>query len=175
LAQKKPLLVLDIYAKGVFCSYFKRITTASARQPSRLSSPPGLEERIQKRFARKQAGKRPSRSTTIDERAEYLTDIRLAENITFVSAEPLLGDINYGVLPGLHRLADRRRGKRSGGQAVGEVLGVLTPEAMHVPPHTILFQTMRRGAQEGGRQYPRRTAMVGSSETMRRGMLLDQQ
>ena len=29
-----------------------------------------------------------------DERAEYLTDIRLAENITFVSAEPLLGDIN---------------------------------------------------------------------------------
>jgi protein gp37 len=30
----------------------------------------------------------------IDERADYLTDIRLAENITFVSAEPLLGDIN---------------------------------------------------------------------------------
>ena len=29
-----------------------------------------------------------------DERADYLTDIRLAENITFVSAEPLLGDIN---------------------------------------------------------------------------------
>jgi len=29
-----------------------------------------------------------------DERAEYLTDIRLAENITFVSAEPLLGCIN---------------------------------------------------------------------------------
>jgi protein gp37 len=29
-----------------------------------------------------------------DERAECLTDVRLAENITFVSAEPLLGDIN---------------------------------------------------------------------------------
>jgi protein gp37 len=29
-----------------------------------------------------------------DERADYLTDIRLAENITFVSAEPLLGSIN---------------------------------------------------------------------------------
>jgi protein gp37 len=28
-----------------------------------------------------------------NERAEYLTGIRLAENITFVSAEPLLGDI----------------------------------------------------------------------------------
>ncbi len=29
--------------------------------------------------------------TRFDERVEYLTDIRLAENITFVSAEPLLG------------------------------------------------------------------------------------
>jgi protein gp37 len=29
-----------------------------------------------------------------DQRAEYLTDIRLADNITFVSAEPLLGAIN---------------------------------------------------------------------------------
>jgi len=35
--------------------------------------------------------------TRFDERVEYLTDIRLAENVTFVSAEPLLGHMRVAL------------------------------------------------------------------------------
>ena len=74
-----------------------------------------------------------------DQRAEYLTDIRLAENITFVSAEPLLGTIN---------LVSHRQyidwvicGGESGpgSEAYAEILGAIPADAMSVPRDSVFL------------------------------------
>jgi protein gp37 len=74
-----------------------------------------------------------------DERAEYLTDIRLAENITFVSAEPLLGSINLA--PYRHYIDWVICGGESGQGArpIKKYLGTIPAETMPVSRHSVFL------------------------------------
>ena len=97
-----------------------------------------------------------------DERARYMTDIRLAENITFVSAEPLLGDINLAsyveYIDWLIVGGESGAGSKTDEEILGKAL-----QRQCLYHHIPFFLKQWGGVRKGGREYSRRTAMVGDA------------
>ena len=88
------------YAENLMDTRWKRVTWGRGNPRQRTSETNWRQPLVWDRAAKEAGERRKVFCASLadvfdpDERAEYLTDIRLAENITFVSAEPLLGDIN---------------------------------------------------------------------------------